>query len=150
VALAGLLLLVGCSDPPLSPEERIRQLFDEAEAAVESRDLPGAAGLISANYKDASQRNYQALRGLLAGYLLRHKSIHLLQQVESLKLQGGRQATAVLYVGAAGQRSPAIESLSQWTGDLIRLELALTLEEDDQWRLSAAQWRRASRGDLLQ
>ena len=43
-----------------------------------------------------------------------------------------------------------IDSLSQWRGDLIRLEVELTLGEDDQWRLQSAQWRRASRGDILQ
>ena len=151
LALAGLMQLSGCStEAPPSPEDRIRQLFDEAELAVESRDLVKAAGMISADYLDASHRNYQQLRSLLAGYFLRHKTIHLMKSLESLVLLGERQAQAMLYVGVAGARNESAESLGQWAGDLIRLEVELVLDEDDEWRLSAAQWRRASRGELLQ
>ena len=143
--------LCGCArETPVTPEQQIRALLDRAEATVEARDLSAAMDLISSDYRDAFGRNRSEMRRMLAGYFLRHQSIHLLKQVEQITLTDETMARAVLFVGMLGAQAGEVESISQWRGDLVRLEVDLRLEADAQWRLYQASWRRASRGELLQ
>lgn len=142
------LLFAGCSGDQASPEARILALLDAAQSAVENRSLHDAAELISAAYQDQSGRDKQALKRLLMGYFLRNQTIHVLKKVQQISLQGDRSAHVVLLAGVAGRRPSEAVSLQQWRGDLIRLEAQLILD-DDEWRLIAASWRRASQGDLL-
>ena len=145
-----LSVLSGCGrETPLTPEQQIRALLDRAEAAVEARDLSAATELISSHYSDDSGRNRHEMRRMLAGYFLRHKSIHLLKQVEQITLSSETTARAVLFIGMVGSQAGAVDSISQWRGDLVRLEVQLLREADAQWRLHQASWRRASRGELL-
>lgn len=144
-----LFLLAGCSDESgISPQEQVNLLLDHAEEVVEARDLEAAAELISSRYQDKSGRNRQQLRRLLAGYFLRHRSIHILKKTEQISLLNETNAQVVLYAGLAGPKALATDSFSQWSGDLIRLEVDLAFEDDGEWRLIRAEWRRASRGDF--
>ncbi|MEN8168413.1 MAG: hypothetical protein ABFR65_13185 [Pseudomonadota bacterium] len=146
--LAGILL-GGCSrQAEVPPEDRIKALLDAAEVAVERRSLDASAKLISFNYTDEAGRDHKALKRLLMGYFLRHKSIHVLKQILEISLLNNSSARVVLYAGVAGNRPDRDDSLAQWRGDLIRLEAELILEDDD-WRLLSASWRRASAGELL-
>ncbi len=146
--LAGILL-GGCSrQAAVPPENQIKALLDAAEVAVEHRSLDASAKLISFSYTDEEGRDRQALKRLLMGYFLRHKSIHVLKQILEISLLNDSTARVVLYAGVAGKRPDMDDSLAQWRGDLIRLEAELILEDDD-WRLLSASWRRASTGELL-
>lgn len=144
-------LLIGCSDAvDLSPEDQIRTLLDQAEGAVETRDLTEAAGLISTEYMDRSGRDRQQLRSLLAGYFLRHRQIHVLKQIQQITFSDEKHSRVILYAGITGSRAEYTNAISQWRGDFIRLEIDLVLEENEDWRVLRASWQRASRGDLFQ
>ncbi|QYZ67499.1 MAG: hypothetical protein OI74_07125 [Gammaproteobacteria bacterium (ex Lamellibrachia satsuma)] len=145
-----LILLAGCSDPPyLSPEDQVRQFVARGEVAVEGRDLSDAAALISEQYSDGIRRTRHEIRRLLAGYFLRHKSIHVVYRIDQVELLEDAQAQVVLFAGIAGTAPVGSEALSQWRGELLRIELLVALESDEEWRLQSAKWRRASKNDLL-
>ncbi len=117
-----------------SPEDQIKALLDAAETAVESRSLDESAKLISSDYADEAGRDRQALKRLLMGYFLRHKSIHVLKQVQEISLLSDTTARIVVFAGVAGNRPDMGDALAQWRGDLIRLEIELIMQHDD-WRL---------------
>ena len=116
---------------------------------MEGRDLSGAAALISEQYSDGRRGTRHEIRRLLAGYFLRHKSIHVVYRIDQVELLEDAQARVVLFAGIAGTAPVGSEALSQWRGELLRIELLVVLESDEEWRLQSAKWRRASKKDLL-
>ena len=143
------LLLMGCSgESERTPEAQVRAYLDAAEIALEHRSLSEVSRLISPAYSDSEGRDHRAMKRLLMGYFLRHKTIHILKQVQEITLLDDNVARVVLYAGVAGNRPQTEDALTHWRGDLIRLE-AEVISRDDEWRLESASWRQASRGDLF-
>lgn len=144
-----LILLAGCSEPD-SPEQQIRHLLGSAEQAIEQRSLAQAKQYLSENYQDRNNRSRRDVARLLAGYFLRHKSIHLLTQVHHIEVIEPDQdrARVVLYVAMAGRPIGSAAQLIDIRADLFRIELGLMREESD-WRVHSGDWRRANRRDFL-
>ena len=146
--LLGLCLnIAGCADPE-SPEQQIRQMVDQGEAAVEEGAHSEIKSLISDSYLDEAGRNRRALAQLVAGYMLRHGSIHLLTQIDRIEIQGPEDALLSLYVAMAARPLQEAGQLLSVRADLLRFDLVLR-REDGQWRVISGQWRRASREDFL-
>ena len=146
--LLGLCLsIAGCADPE-SPEQQIRQMVEQGEAAVEEGAYSEIKSLISESYLDKAGRNRRALAQLVAGYMLRHGSIHLLTQIDRIEIQGPEDALLSLYVAMAARPLQEAGQLLSVRADLLRFDLVLR-REDGQWRVISGQWRRASREDFL-
>lgn len=143
-----LLLLAGCGEPD-SPESRIRQLIADGEKAVEARSVGDVRALISENYLDAKKRTRRDLTRVLAGYFLRHKSIHLLVQVNEILVGEPGRARAVVYVAMAGLPLDDVSQLSLVRADLYRFELELS-ELEGEWRVTGGAWRKAAGRDFLE
>ena len=146
--VAILILLAGCSEPD-SPEQRIRQLIADGESAVEDRSLSDLRTLISEDYLDGNKRTRQDLTRVLAGYFLRHKSIHLLVQIHEILVEEPDRARAVIYVAMAGRPLGDASQLSLVHANLYRFELQLSEVEGD-WRVAGGAWRKAVSGDFLE
>ncbi|MEJ1496170.1 MAG: hypothetical protein RPU13_06725, partial [Candidatus Sedimenticola sp. (ex Thyasira tokunagai)] len=73
-----LLMLAGCSEEKVSPEDEIRAMLSAGEVAVESRSVTESAAFVSEQYQDESGRHRKDIMRLLAGYFLTHQKIHLL------------------------------------------------------------------------
>ena len=85
---------------------------------------------------------------LVAGYVLRNKTIHLLMQIEDIRVDpSGQRADAVLFIGMAGQPAEDSATLLALRADLFRFDLKLVLEEGD-WRIVGGRWQRASPSDF--
>lgn len=147
IALLAGLLLAACGDAPLSPEAQLSHILEKAERHLEARDLSSAMSYVDPGYQDKSGRDFRALKGMLLGYLMRHKSIHILSKIEQIVLLSENEAEVVLYAGLAATPQEQDARLSQWRGDLLRLELRFKHSDDD-WLLQAARWRRAMPEDF--
>ncbi|MGD8911981.1 MAG: hypothetical protein PVI97_11575 [Candidatus Thiodiazotropha sp.] len=141
------LLLVACSDTPLSPQEQLRNILSEAEVSLEARQLTSVMAYVDPGYQDKSGRDFRALKAMLLGYFMRHKSIHILSKVDEIVLHTDNEAHVVLFAGLAGNPQEKDMPLSQWRGDLLRLQLQFSRSDDD-WLLQTAEWRRASPQDF--
>ena len=53
--------LTGCSDDATPPEQQIRQLNSDAEAAAEAKDVGALKDMISADYRDVSGYDKSAI-----------------------------------------------------------------------------------------
>ena len=135
-----LPLLAACSQAPESPEQHIRELIGQGEAAAEARDRDFFAEVISPDYSDADGRTRRDLLRMVTGYFLRNRAIHLLVRIEEIQLFEGERAQAVLYAGMAGSPVEGFEQLLALRAAVYRMELTFKLDADI--RLLHADWRR--------
>ena len=139
-----LAVLSACSSDPDNPEQQIREMISAGEEAVEARSIMTVLDYITNDYQDKHGRQKKDIQRLVAGYILRNKSIHLLTRVQDIALnEDETQADVILYVGMAGV---PVASPGQ-RADLYRFDLSLTLEEDE-WRVSAGSWHQARLEDF--
>jgi hypothetical protein len=141
------LIISACSDAPLSPEEQLSNILKEAETYLEARDLTSAMGFVDPDYQDKTGRDFRALKAMLLGYLMRHKSIHIFSKVDTIDIHTANEAEAVVFAGLAATPQERDLTPAQWRGDLLRLELRFKRRDDD-WLLHTAQWRRAMPEDF--
>jgi hypothetical protein len=137
----------GCSDTPLSPEEQLRNILGEAETHLEARDLSSVMAYVDSGYQDKSGRDIRALKAMMLGYFMRHKSIYILSKIDEIVVHSEHEAGIVLFAGLAGAPQEQEMPLSQWRGDLLRLQLQFKRRDDD-WLLQTAEWRRVTPQDF--
>jgi len=135
-------LLVACSDPPDSPEQRISELIRRGEQAAEARERDFFDDVISGQYSDAEGRSRRDILRLLTGYFLRNRSVYLLVRIDEIRIQGDQRGQAVLYAGMAGSPVEGFEQLFALRASVYRIGLDFTL--GDEIKVVAAGWRRVS------
>ncbi|MES9971153.1 MAG: hypothetical protein ABW092_14050 [Candidatus Thiodiazotropha sp.] len=143
-----MLLVAGCSDDPLTPEEQLRSLLSEAESYLEERDLTSAMAFVDPAYGDKNGRDFRGLKAMLLGYFMRHKSIHIISKIDQIDLRSAHESEVVLFAGLAGSPQEAEMAPAQWRGDLLRLQLLFKRKDGGDWRLQMADWRRATPQDF--
>ena len=141
-------LIFGCTSELTDPEVEIRQFLETGETAVEARELVAVANMISEQYGDPSGRSRRDLVRLVAGYILRNESVHLLTRIDNIVIGDDDSANARVYAGMAGKSVGGGTPISDLRADLYRFDLALAKESGD-WKLTRAEWRRAEQQDLL-
>ena len=143
-----LLLLTGCAEDE-SPEQQIRDTVDAAADAVERRALTEVKALISPGYQDREQRSRRDLTQLLAGYFFRHKSIHLLTQINRIRFPQPEQAEVLLFVAMAGRPIEDVAQLTAFRARLYRIDLQM-VREDGEWLVNSGRWRPADSSDFFE
>ncbi|MEJ1298904.1 MAG: hypothetical protein RPU64_13955 [Candidatus Sedimenticola sp. (ex Thyasira tokunagai)] len=144
-----LLMLAGCSEEKVSPEDEIRAMLSAGEVAVESRSVTESAAFVSEQYQDESGRHRKDIMRLLAGYFLTHQKIHLLVQVNRITLTDDARAEVTLFAAVAGRPESSLEQLVALRADLVRFDLKLE-KEGSEWLVHSSHWRRAQQSDFLE
>jgi hypothetical protein len=144
-ALTALLLaLSACGGPEDTPEQRIRQLIDGMELAVESGSVKSAAEWLHNDYADRWHPDRRAAVRSLFGYLRRHDDIHLLTVIRSITVTPAQDtANAVVYLAMSGTPVESPETLISVKADLYRFDLELAVVDGD-WRVLSAHWAPAT------
>ena len=142
------LLVTGACSKTTAPEQRVRQFLDRAEQAAEHKDVRTLRGLVSEHYSDSDGHDRRTIEGILRLYVLRHESIHLLTQIESIEFPKPREAHVGIYVAMAARPITNATQLAAFRADLYRFDLVLT-EEDSQWHVRQADWRPAEPADFI-
>ena len=130
------MLVAGCGESN-TPEEEIRALVDQAEAAAEDRDAAALRELVADDYRDPDGRDAGNLRSFLHGYLVMHPSLNLLTRIDSIELEGTEQARVAVTVGMLG-RTAGDDADWNLAGDVYRLDLRLAREDGGDWRVIRA------------
>ena len=152
VAAAAFALLLGstmtgCFGAEPSPEERVRAVIAELEAAAEARDSGRLEPHVSESYADANGNDRRALLGLAAAHFLRNRSVYLLVRVNDVALPEPGRAQVDAFVALAGQPIRDAGALVALRADLYRFDLQLRDESGD-WRLTSADWHPATFADF--
>ena len=146
IFVLALLAVLSCSGP--TPEEQIRALMEEAQAAAKERDLDALMATVSDAYADADGRNKLGLRSFIAFYFRQHGTIYVLYQERELVLQGADSARLRANVGLAGQPFGSGVDLTRIQADLLAISVTLR-REDGEWKVASADWKRASISDFV-
>ncbi len=141
-----LLLLLGCSGPELSPEERVRELINQGELAAEERGIGFFVDHIADDFEGKDGSGKREIVRILRGHFLRHQAVHLLVKVESVYSEGER-IIALVYAGMAGSPVQGFEQLLSMRAGLYRFDLEFT--DGDEPILISARWRRADVEEVL-
>ena len=146
--VALLTVLTACSGDPENLEQQIREMLSAGEEAVEARSILTVLDFIADDYQDKRGRQKKDIQRLVAGYILRNKSIHLLTRVQQVALNEDKiQADVILYVGMAGVPVTSVDQLVLVRADLYRFDLSLKLEDGD-WRVASGSWHQARLEDF--
>ena len=129
------ILLTGCSEPS-TPEAEVRALITEAEVAAEARDLGDIRPLIAETYTDRRGYNKREIEQLLRLVFVTHQSVHLQIYVETIEFAQPDIANAVALVGMA-DTAGALPDV-----DLYQFDVRLIRNDDEEWQLVEADWRR--------
>ena len=147
-AAISLLPLVSCSPRQDTPEAQVRALFARAETAAEQKDLAVLRPMISDKYADGEGQDKKAIEAVLRFYFLRNQSIHLFTRIQSIEFPEPSRARAVVLVAMAGQPIKTGQEFERLHADLNRFVITL-VREDKEWKVTAAEWRRAEPADFL-
>jgi hypothetical protein len=128
-------VLTGCTEPS-TPEAEVRAFIAAAEAAAEARDLRDIRPLITETYIDRRGNKKPELENMLRLLFATHQSLHLQVYVESIEIEQPRVANAIALVGMA-DTAGALPDV-----DLYQFDLRLMKNDDDEWQLIEADWRR--------
>jgi hypothetical protein len=146
VVAAALALAAGCASD--TPETRVRKAIARAGQAVEDRAILRLRDRVSDAYADDAGNDKRAVVGLVHLQMRRHEAIHLLVRTRDIAFPEERRATATVLVAMAGHEIDSLAALTGVSADLFRFDIVL-VEEDGDWRLVSAAWRRAVREDFL-
>lgn len=158
VSILALMLssfLSGCSDNEITPEAKIKAVVEEAVKAVEQKQLGRLADLIAESYSDQYGNDRKNALKLLRLYFLRNRSIYLFTQIKSIELLDGEQqqeleqnkAELKVYVGMAG--TPISNGIPVGMRANIFLFDLKMIEEDSEWLVQQAAWKRVSHEDII-
>jgi hypothetical protein len=141
------VLVAACSGGEPTPEQRVRAVLAELEAAAQARDVGLLKPHISEAYKDETGNDRRALLGLATAHLMRHQSVYLLVRVNDVELSAPGAAQVDAFVALAGQPIRDASALPELRADLYRFGFALR-DEDGEWRITAADWHPATLADF--
>jgi hypothetical protein len=129
--------------PSGTPEDEIRALIDEAEAAAEARDASTLRDLIADDYRDGEGRSADEIRRTLHGYLIAHQAVRLVTRIDAIELEGTELARVQVTVGMLGREADA-DSAWDVAGDIHRFDLRLAREEGGEWKVTRAAWQQGT------
>jgi len=137
ILLVSALAVASCGGDT-SPEEQVRAVVAEAEAAAEARDASALLDLIADDYRDGRGNGAEVIRRYVRGYLIAHQSVHLLVRIEEVELQAtdvARLRATVAMVGREAERTAAWDLAD----DVQEFDVTLA-REDGEWRVTRADW----------
>jgi hypothetical protein len=144
---AGAALALACADAPATPEERVRAVLAEIEAAAEARDVGALKEHVSESYSDPRGNDARALAGIATFHFMQNRSVHLLTRVRHVEVSAPGEARAVALVAMAGTPIPGPDALPGLRADLYSFDVRLR-EEDGRWRVASARWEPATADDF--
>lgn len=138
--------LSGCSDEPLSDEDQIRALIEQAEIDAEDRDAGALMDVVENSFKSGQRYNKDQLEKILRLYFFRHKSIYLFTRIKDIELTASDYALATVFVAMAGTAISDITAITSLRANIYRFDLEFV--KDESWLLSTAKWEIAKVEDL--
>ena len=103
--LALLTVMVACSKDRSSPEAQVRAFFEQAETAIQERELGELRDMIATDYLDSAGRDQKTLVNVLRLHFLRNQSVYLLFKFHQIAFPAADQAEVDVAVAMTGHLS---------------------------------------------
>lgn len=142
LASIAIFLFSACGKDAASPEEKIYQMMEQMESAIQERSLDRVKTMVSSGYTDEWHPSRAAALRSLIFYFQGHQNIHLLTRVTDLQISHDeKSANLVIYVGMAGKPIENADYLIALKADLFRFDVNLVNDGGD-WLVAGASWQR--------
>ncbi len=138
-------LLINCGSET-TPELIAKNFVEQGELAAEEGNARSLRALIAETYLDQESRTKKDIAGIVSGYLLRNKNIHIFSKIDSVS-QIDDRIEVQLFAAITAKPVKDLSELPSLNADIYLFEL--TLQEVDEWQLTSATWRQALLDDLL-
>ena len=144
-----LALALACGGDAQSPEEQVRTVIEEIERAAEEGDVSAFKTVISESYQDERGFDRQDLIAYVTFHVMRHTQRRFFARVRSIEIRDNGRAEVVVIAAISGRDVSGLEELATLNADVYKLDVDLDHEDDGDWRVVWAQWRRTAPTDLL-
>ena len=138
--------LVACGKSK-SAEELFGETLVSMEQAIENRDIGAFMSHISDRYEDRQSRNKKDIKRIAQLHVLGNRNLHIYSHVTQMSVTDDRYAELIVFVALAGQPIDSVDALKNIRAELMRFRVSFEYDED--WKATAAQWKRAGIGDFL-
>lgn len=139
---AAVLVLALWPRKPESPKERIERLVVELTYAAQERDLGAIMEHVSERFTSSEGLDKQAIKGVLAGQLLRGSWVRVFTTELSIDVLAADSAQLTGTFIFARSEATRLEDLAK---DSVMsryvIDAKLALESGDQWRFVSARYR---------
>lgn len=130
------------------PEAQIRATLQRAVEAVERKDLGGVMEVVSERF-ESGELTRDRVKGILFMQLQRNDWGRVFLTDTAVELiQDDHAEVKTAAVLAGGERVEALRDVAPARASVYRFELELRKEEDE-WRVTSAQYRRARWDELI-
>ena len=123
----------------------LRETLEAMETAMESRDISEFMDHVSGDYKDSQNRVADDIRRVAQIHALGNRNMHILSSIGQMSIDGDF-AEAVVFVAVAAEPIDSPESLASMRAELLRFRVEFRYQ--DQWQVSAAEWKGARLNDF--
>jgi len=117
--------------------------------AVEENNGRQLRSLIAERYKDMEGRVKKDIAATASGYLLRNRSIYCYTLTDKVILHEDASISARILAALAAQPITDVSHLPEMNGDFYWFDIRIG-QEDSEWKLVEASWRRAMLNDFLE
>lgn len=144
LAITALAPIISCTKA--TEEDKVKKVVTSVQQAAEEKKIKTIQEHLSKAYRDPAGHDYEGIKGLLAFYFFRHKTVSV--YISGLEVAvNGPQATARFQAlltakGVDGEEASLLlpDALGAYT-----FEVSFKKEEKD-WKIMSATWQRAMEG----
>ena len=140
--------LISCT-PSTTPEQIVDGFITVCEKSIEKGSGRELRNLIAEDYMDSSGRTKQALGAIASGYLLRNKAIYCYRLIDSVIINEDDSISARVLTALAAQPITDVAILPQINSDIYWFDVTIA-EQNDEWKLINASWKKAMLEDFFQ
>lgn len=122
-------------------EERIKNVIRSVQKAVERKEIISVLEHLSKSYTDPQGHDYDGIKGLLAFYFFRHRSISVyIPEISVFVTDGSAKAVFQTILGGGGDEKYAMPVLPEALG-AYSFNVSFR-KEDGKWKVISAEWMR--------
>ena len=146
IVTIGILILFIASGLACHKEdekEKVKKVITAVQAAVEEKSIRGVTAHIAKDYKDPQGNNFEALRGLLLGYFLRHPKISGYITHLDISVDGASAKATLSAILTSGRKTGSVSDVVPEQLGTYRFDVDFRKESGD-WKITSARWSEAN------
>lgn len=142
-----LFILSACARP-VSEEDRLKAIVNEAAEAAQKKDIDAIRKHISKSYKDPEGNDYDSVRRILAYHFIRAETVSVFVRGIDIEIKGGTALAAVNAFLVRGKDVKSIKDILPESAAGYKFDLIFKKEDGD-WKVVNAEWQNVGAAGLF-
>ena len=120
-------------------KEKVKKVITAVQTAVEEKRIRGVTAHIAKDYRDPQGNNFEALRGLLLGYFLRHPKISGYITHFDISVDGASAKATFKAILTSSKKTGSVTDVVPEQLGVYRFDVEFKKESGD-WKITSARW----------